>query len=61
MAVSHRRQLQFWGVGTLVFILLMWLLGDTLLPFFAVTILILMLVTFIPSLSLAIPGAAGLL
>lgn len=32
-----------------------------LLPFFAVTILILMLVTFIPSLSLAIPGAAGLL
>lgn len=35
MAVSHRRQLQFWGVGTLVFILLMWLLGDTLLPFFA--------------------------
>ena len=35
MAVTPRRQLQFWGLGTLVFVLLMWLLGDTLLPFFA--------------------------
>lgn len=32
-----------------------------LLPFFGVTILTLLLVTFIPELSLAIPGAAGLL
>lgn len=35
MAVSTRRQLQFWGIGTALFAILMWLLGDTLLPFLA--------------------------
>ncbi len=29
------RQFRFWGIGALVFILLLWLLGDVLLPFVA--------------------------
>lgn len=33
MAVSPRRQLQFWGVGFAVFVLVLWVLGSTLLPF----------------------------
>ena len=33
MAVSARRQLQFWGIGFAVFVLVLWLLGATLLPF----------------------------
>lgn len=35
MAVSTKRQLQFWGIGFALFILFMWLLGGTLLPFIA--------------------------
>lgn len=33
--VSAQRQLRFWGLGALVFIGLLWLLGDVLLPFVA--------------------------
>ena len=33
MAVSAERQLQFWGIGFAVFVLVLWLLGATLLPF----------------------------
>jgi len=33
MAVSARRQAQFWGIGLLVLALMLWLLGSTLLPF----------------------------
>ncbi len=35
MAISTKRQLQFWGVGLALFVLFMWLLGATLLPFIA--------------------------
>jgi len=35
VAVSTKRQLQFWGVGFALFIIFMWLLGGTLLPFIA--------------------------
>ena len=33
MAVDPKRQLQFWGIGLAVFVLVLWLLGSTLLPF----------------------------
>ncbi len=33
MAVSADRQLRFWGIGFSVFVLVLWLLGATLLPF----------------------------
>ncbi len=33
MAVSPRRQAQFWGIGFATFALVLWLLGSTLLPF----------------------------
>lgn len=33
MAVRPRRQLQFWGIALAVFVLVLWLLGATLLPF----------------------------
>ncbi len=33
MAVSADRQLRFWGIAAVVFILVLWLLGSTLLPF----------------------------
>ena len=33
MAVSARKQLQFWGIGFALFCLVFWLLGSTLLPF----------------------------
>jgi predicted PurR-regulated permease PerM len=33
MAVSPRRQLQFWGIAFAIFVLVLWLLGGTLLPF----------------------------
>lgn len=33
MAVSPRRQLQFWGIALAIFVLVLWLLGATLLPF----------------------------
>jgi len=33
MAVSARQQAQFWGIGLLVLVLVLWLLGSTLLPF----------------------------
>ena len=33
MAVSPRAQLQFWGIGLAIFVLVLWLLGSTLLPF----------------------------
>jgi predicted PurR-regulated permease PerM len=33
MAVSPRRQLQFWGIALAVFVLVLWVLGATLLPF----------------------------
>ena len=33
MAVDARRQLQFWGVGFAIFVVVLWLLGSTLLPF----------------------------
>jgi predicted PurR-regulated permease PerM len=33
MAVDARRQLQFWGIGFALFVLVLWLLGSTLLPF----------------------------
>lgn len=33
MAVDPKRQLQFWGIGLLIFVLVLWLLGSTLLPF----------------------------
>ena len=33
MAVSAKRQLQFWGIAFAVFVLVLWLLGSTLLPF----------------------------
>lgn len=33
MAVSARRQAQFWGLGFLFLVLVLWLLGSTLLPF----------------------------
>lgn len=33
MAVSARRQAQFWGIGFVVLALVLWLLGTTLLPF----------------------------
>jgi predicted PurR-regulated permease PerM len=33
MAVSARQQLRFWGIGFAVFVLALWLLGATLLPF----------------------------
>lgn len=35
MAISTKRQLQFWGIGLVLFALFMWLLGATLLPFIA--------------------------
>ncbi len=35
MAISTKRQLQFWGLGLVLFVLFMWLLGATLLPFIA--------------------------
>jgi predicted PurR-regulated permease PerM len=35
MAVSPRRQLQFWGIALAVFVAMLWLLGGTLLPFIA--------------------------
>ncbi|MBA3324797.1 MAG: AI-2E family transporter [Rhodobacteraceae bacterium] len=35
MAISTKRQLQFWGAGFALFVLFMWLLGGTLLPFIA--------------------------
>ena len=28
-----KRQLQFWGIGLAIFVLVLWLLGSTLLPF----------------------------
>jgi predicted PurR-regulated permease PerM len=33
MAVSAKRQLKFWGIAFAVFVLVLWLLGSTLLPF----------------------------
>lgn len=33
--MTAERQLRFWGVGALVFVALLWLLGDVLLPFVA--------------------------
>jgi len=33
MAVDPKRQLQFWGIGFVIFVLVFWLLGSTLLPF----------------------------
>ena len=33
MAVDPKRQMQFWGIGLAVFVLVFWLLGSTLLPF----------------------------
>ena len=33
MAVDAKRQLQFWGIGFAIFVLVFWLLGSTLLPF----------------------------
>lgn len=33
MAVSARRQAQFWGIGFVTLALVLWLLGSTLLPF----------------------------
>jgi len=33
MAVSARKQLQFWGIGFVLLCLVLWLLGSTLLPF----------------------------
>ncbi len=33
MAVRADRQLRFWGIAAVVFILVLWLLGSTLLPF----------------------------
>ena len=33
MAVDPKRQLQFWGIGLAIFVLVLWLLGSTLLPF----------------------------
>jgi predicted PurR-regulated permease PerM len=33
MAVDAKRQLQFWGIGLAIFVLVFWLLGSTLLPF----------------------------
>jgi predicted PurR-regulated permease PerM len=33
MAVSPQAQLKFWGIGFAVFVLVLWLLGSTLLPF----------------------------
>jgi predicted PurR-regulated permease PerM len=33
VAVSARKQLQFWGIGFALFCLVFWLLGSTLLPF----------------------------
>ena len=33
MAVSARKQLQFWGIGFALLCLVLWLLGSTLLPF----------------------------
>ena len=33
MAVDPKRQLQFWGIGLVIFVLVLWLLGSTLLPF----------------------------
>lgn len=33
MAVSPRRQLQFWGIALSILVLVLWLLGSTLLPF----------------------------
>lgn len=33
MAVGTKRQAQFWGIGLVVFVLVLWLLGATLLPF----------------------------
>jgi predicted PurR-regulated permease PerM len=35
MAVTAKRQLQFWGAAFAVFVLFMWALGSTLLPFIA--------------------------
>ena len=31
--MSPKRQLQFWGIGFALFVLVFWLLGSTLLPF----------------------------
>lgn len=33
MALSTSEQLRYWGVGAVAFILFLWLVGDTLLPF----------------------------
>lgn len=33
MALPAKKQFQFWGIGALVFVLLLWLLGNVLLPF----------------------------
>ncbi|WP_316014708.1 AI-2E family transporter [Roseobacter sp. HKCCA0434] len=33
MALSRGEQLRYWGIAAAIFVLLLWLLGDTLLPF----------------------------
>ncbi|MCL3882411.1 AI-2E family transporter [Marivita sp. GX14005] len=33
MALSAREQLKYWGIAALVFVAILWLLGDVLLPF----------------------------
>jgi len=33
MALSRSEQMRYWGVGALVFLVFLWLVGDTLLPF----------------------------
>src|SRR6056297_1251354 len=33
MALSAGQQLKYWGIATAVFVALLWLLGDVLLPF----------------------------
>ncbi len=35
MAVPQTRQLRFWGIGFVAFVLVLWLLGGTLVPFIA--------------------------
>ena len=33
MALPVKTQMQYWGAAAVVFVVLMWLLGDVLLPF----------------------------
>ena len=35
MALPISTQLRYWGIGSVIFVLILWVLGDVLLPFVA--------------------------